>query len=97
MGGLVWFDKTIQACQGPTFVIAYERGLVIFDYSHVFRSGGSLMIRCVLHVCDSPEENQEKLSNLTFLVFLWWVTYWYHYIVKFQFQFNLLIKRPKGQ
>jgi hypothetical protein len=43
MGGLVWFDKTVQACQGPTSFIAYERGLVMFEYSHVFRSGGSLM------------------------------------------------------
>jgi hypothetical protein len=25
--------------------IAYERGWVIFEYSHVFRSGGSLMWR----------------------------------------------------
>jgi hypothetical protein len=25
MGGLVWFDKTVQACQGPTSFIAYER------------------------------------------------------------------------
>jgi hypothetical protein len=41
--GLVWFDKTAQACQGPTSFVAYERGLVIFEYSHVFRSGGSLM------------------------------------------------------
>jgi hypothetical protein len=38
------FDKTVQACQGPTSFIAYERGLVIFEYSHVFRSGGSLML-----------------------------------------------------
>jgi hypothetical protein len=45
MGGLVWFDKTVQACQGPTST-AYERGLVIFEHSHVFRSGGSLM--CVV-------------------------------------------------
>jgi hypothetical protein len=36
MGGLVWFDKIFQACQGPTSFIAYERGLVIFEYSHVF-------------------------------------------------------------
>jgi hypothetical protein len=43
MAGLVWFDKTVQACQGPTSFIAYERGLVIFEYSQVFRSGGSLM------------------------------------------------------
>jgi hypothetical protein len=43
MGGLVWFDKTVQACQGPTYFIAYERGWVMFEYSHVFRSGGSLM------------------------------------------------------
>jgi hypothetical protein len=35
MGGLVW---------GPTSFIAYARGLVIFEYSHVFRSGGSLMV-----------------------------------------------------
>jgi hypothetical protein len=34
MGGLVWFDKTVQACQGPTSFIAYESGLVIFEYSH---------------------------------------------------------------
>jgi hypothetical protein len=51
MGGLVWFDNTVQACQGPTSFIAYERGLVIFEYSHVFRSGGSLMsksqFRCI--------------------------------------------------
>jgi hypothetical protein len=46
MGGLVWFDKAIQACQGPISFIAYERGLVIFEYSHVFRSGGSLM--CII-------------------------------------------------
>jgi hypothetical protein len=38
MGGLVWFDKIFQACQGPTSFIAYERGLMIFEYSHVFRS-----------------------------------------------------------
>jgi hypothetical protein len=44
VGGLVWFDKTVQACQGPTSFIAYERGLVIFEYSHVFHCGGSLMI-----------------------------------------------------
>jgi hypothetical protein len=44
MGGLVWFYKIFQACQGPTSFIAYERGWVIFEYSHVFRSGGSLMI-----------------------------------------------------
>jgi hypothetical protein len=43
MGGLVWFDMIFQACQGPTSFIAYERGWVIFEYSHVFRSGGSLM------------------------------------------------------
>jgi hypothetical protein len=43
MGGLVWFDKIFQACQGPTSFIAYERGWVIFEYSLVFRSGGSLM------------------------------------------------------
>jgi hypothetical protein len=43
MGGLVWFDKIFQACQGPTSFIANERGWVIFEYSHVFRSGGSLM------------------------------------------------------
>jgi hypothetical protein len=43
MGGLVWFDKTVQACLGPTSFIAYERGLVILEYSHVIRSGGSLM------------------------------------------------------
>jgi hypothetical protein len=36
MGGLVWFDKIFQACQGPTSFIAYERGWVIFEYSHVF-------------------------------------------------------------
>jgi hypothetical protein len=41
MGGLVWFDKIFQACQGPTSFRAYERGLVIFEFSHVFRSGGS--------------------------------------------------------
>jgi hypothetical protein len=40
MGGLVWFDKIFQ---GPTSFIAYERGWVIFEYSHVFRSGGSLV------------------------------------------------------
>jgi hypothetical protein len=44
MGGLVWFDEIFQACQGPTSFIAYERGWGIFEYSHVFRSGGSLMI-----------------------------------------------------
>jgi hypothetical protein len=38
MGGLVWFDKTVQACQGPTSFIAYERGLAILEYSHVFRT-----------------------------------------------------------
>jgi hypothetical protein len=43
MGGLVWFDEIFQACQGPTSFIAYERGWVIFEYSHGFRSGGSLM------------------------------------------------------
>jgi hypothetical protein len=43
MGGLVWFEKIFHACQGPTSFIAYERGWVIFEYSHVFRSGGSLM------------------------------------------------------
>jgi hypothetical protein len=43
MGGLVWVDKIFQACQGPTSFIAYESGWVIFEYSHVFRSGGSLM------------------------------------------------------
>jgi hypothetical protein len=45
MGGLVWFDKIFQACQGPTSFMAYmyERGWVIFEYSHVFRSGGALM------------------------------------------------------
>jgi hypothetical protein len=32
MGGLVWFDKIFQACQGPTSFIAYERGWVIFEY-----------------------------------------------------------------
>jgi hypothetical protein len=41
MGGLVWFDKIFQ---GPTSFIAYERGWVILEYSHVFRSGGSLMV-----------------------------------------------------
>jgi hypothetical protein len=44
MGGLVWFDKIFQACQGPTSFIAHERGWVIFEYPHVFRSGGSVMI-----------------------------------------------------
>jgi hypothetical protein len=39
------FGKIFQACQGPTSFIAYERGCVIFEYSHVFRSGGSLMVR----------------------------------------------------
>jgi hypothetical protein len=43
MGGLVWFDKIFQACQWPPSFIAYERGWVIFEYSRVFRSGGSLM------------------------------------------------------
>jgi hypothetical protein len=43
MGGLVWFDKIFQAFQGSTSFIADERGWVIFEYSHVFRSGGSLM------------------------------------------------------
>jgi hypothetical protein len=43
MGGLVWFDKIFQACQGPISFIAYEWGQVIFEYSHVFHSGGSLM------------------------------------------------------
>jgi hypothetical protein len=44
---VVWFDKIFQACQGPTSFIAYEyeRGWVIFEYSHVFRSGGSLMFK----------------------------------------------------
>jgi hypothetical protein len=37
------FDKIFQAFQGPTSFIAYERGWVIFEYSHIFRSGGSLM------------------------------------------------------
>jgi hypothetical protein len=52
------FDKTIQACQGPTSFIAYERGLLIFEYSHVFRSGGSLVctLPCTFresqHFCD---------------------------------------------
>jgi hypothetical protein len=45
MEGLVWFDKAVQACQGPTSFIAYESGLVIFEYSHVFCSGGSLMLK----------------------------------------------------
>jgi hypothetical protein len=44
MGGLIWLDMIFQACQGPASFIAYERGLVIFEYSLVFRSGGSLMI-----------------------------------------------------
>jgi hypothetical protein len=35
MGGLAWFDKIFQACQGPTSFIAYERGWVIFEYSAV--------------------------------------------------------------
>jgi hypothetical protein len=52
MGGLVWFEKTVKACQGPTSFIAYERGLVIFEYSHVFRSGIigaiSMLTFCVL-------------------------------------------------
>jgi hypothetical protein len=43
MEGLVWFDKIFQVCHGPTSFIAYERGWVIFEFSHVFRSGGSLM------------------------------------------------------
>jgi hypothetical protein len=55
MGGLVWFDKTVQTCQGPTPFIAYERGLVIFEYSHVFRSGGS-------HAC-TFNKNMKKCSR----------------------------------
>jgi hypothetical protein len=34
---------------GPTSFIAYERGWVIFEYSHVFRSGGSLMRLVYVH------------------------------------------------
>jgi hypothetical protein len=64
MGGLVWFDKTVQACQGPTSFIAYERGLAIFEYSHVFRSGGSLMFM------DNFGESNGRHFNLRFQEFL---------------------------
>jgi hypothetical protein len=57
MGGLVWFDKTIQACQGPTSFIAYERGWVIFEYSHVFGNGGSLIS------CEYKEGLSDETKN----------------------------------
>jgi hypothetical protein len=60
MGGLVWFDKTVQACQGPTSFIAYEIGLVIFEYSPVFRSGGSLM-----NMCDWKALNDNELTIMS--------------------------------
>jgi hypothetical protein len=44
--------------QGPTSFIDYEKGLVIFEYSHVFRSGGSLML-----VFDH-EKSQNHLKKL---------------------------------
>jgi hypothetical protein len=56
MEDLIWFDKIFQACQGPTSFIAYERGLVIFECSHVFCSGGSLMPSVF-------QENQDRFSN----------------------------------
>jgi hypothetical protein len=37
-----WFGL-IRSSRHTSF-IAYERGWVIFEYSHVFRSGGSLMV-----------------------------------------------------
>jgi hypothetical protein len=59
--GLVWFDKTVQACQGPTSFIVYARGLVIFEYSHVFRSGGSLM--CILTFIRNPSKTRVVQFN----------------------------------
>jgi hypothetical protein len=64
MGGLVWFDKIFQACQGPTSFIAYERGLVIFEHSHIFRSGGSLM-KAKLNQHKAPIINQVNISQMT--------------------------------
>jgi hypothetical protein len=52
MGGLVWFDKIFLACQWRTSFIAYERCWVIFEYSHVFRSGGSLMLLSRVYTSD---------------------------------------------
>jgi hypothetical protein len=57
MGGLVCFDKIFQAYQGPTSFIAYERGWVIFEYSHVFRSGGSLMYIFRISFIDYSKRN----------------------------------------
>jgi hypothetical protein len=74
MGGPVWFDKIFQACHGPTSFIAYERGLVIFEYSHVFRSGGPLMTHdpsnpeFILHLATVSDRNtavtDEMESNI---------------------------------
>jgi hypothetical protein len=75
MGGLVWFDKIFQAFQGPTSFIAYERCWVIFEYSHVFRSGGSLIKdehdhridKLPVHINDVKEI--EKINGLKINVF----------------------------
>jgi hypothetical protein len=58
--GRFGFDKTVQAYQGPTSFIAYERGLVIFEYSHVFRSGGSLTQKTVMQVLHKVRQGKKR-------------------------------------
>jgi hypothetical protein len=83
-----WFDKIFQACQGPTSFIAYERGLVIFEYSHVFRSGGSLMswlflkVQCGLSsrghcVCSYCHQQLSYLYVLTVRRQCFWLSFGY--------------------
>jgi hypothetical protein len=68
MGGLVWFDKTVQACQGPTSFIAHERGWVIFEYSHVFRSGGSLMFQFKRDHCKRVQRLEDCTGEYKLIV-----------------------------
>jgi hypothetical protein len=66
MGGPVWFDKTVQACQGSTSFIAYERGLVIFEYSCFSQFGGGSLMLSVLYPWYMARHNPPAIEDLLY-------------------------------
>jgi hypothetical protein len=59
MGGLVWFDKTVHPCQGPTSFIAYERFGDIWVFPCFSQWWFSHAVK--LRTTDAPPPNQCKI------------------------------------